>query len=356
MTTTTVTTTTGNTTTTATTTTLRTQDDKTTTTTTTTPALPPVDHLDRHGYLFGQKLAASLSPLLHDVVYRNLGLNWQQVRLDSPDMDLFLKLRQHPNFYGASVTMPHKVAILPHLDELTPECRAVGACNTLYVRHKPDPSAPGGLRRVYCGTNTDVVGVRDSFLQTIPEAQHAAVFRGRPGLVIGGGGAARSAVYALRQWLGATAIYLVNRDKAEVDAVVAECTARGYGAELVHVESVEQARTLEGPGAVVACVPDFPPATPDERRARAVTEVFLQDKAHKGAMLEMCYNPSPFTALGKLAEDAGWRVILGTEAMIWQGIEQDRYWTGRDRDALPVKEVKDEIYRQVELRAQQSKQ
>lgn len=247
--------------------------------------------------------------------------------------------------------MPHKVAIIPHLDELTEECRAVGACNTMYVRDEPDASSPTGFRRIFCGTNTDVVGVRESFLQNIPAAAHDAVFRNRPGLVIGGGGAARSAVYALRQWLGATTIYLVNREKAEVDAVVAECSARGYGGALVHVETPEQARLLDGPGAIVACVPDFPPVTEAERRARAVTEVFLREKEHKGAMLEMCYNPSPFTALGRLAEEAGWQVILGTEAMIWQGIEQDKYWTGRTQEELPVKEVKEEIYRQVELRA-----
>ena len=45
-------------------------------------------------------------------------------------------------------------------------------------------------------------------------------------------------------------------------------------------------------------------------------------KEEKGAMLEMCYNPSPFTELGALAEHEGWQVILGTEALIWQGIEQ----------------------------------
>lgn len=313
--------------------------------------LPKVDHLERHGYLFGQKLTASMSPLLHDVVYQNLGLKWAQLRLDSTDMDLFLKLRQDPKFYGASVTMPHKVAIIPHLDELTPECRAVGACNTLYIRDEPDSSSPTGFKRIFCGTNTDVIGVRDSFLKTIDPANHDAVFRNRPGLVIGGGGAARSAVYALRQWLGATSIYLVNRDKAEVDAVIAECTERGYGSELVHVETVEQARALEGCGAIVACVPDFPPVSEAELQARAVTEVFLKEKAHKGAMLEMCYNPSPFTLLGKLAEESGWQVILGTEALIWQGIEQDRYWTGRKTEDLPVKEVKEEIYRQVALRA-----
>lgn len=255
--------------------------------------------------------------------------------------------------------MPHKVSILAHLDEITPECRAVGACNTLYVRDEPDATSPSGVRRVYCGTNTDVVGVRESFLQNVEDQDQdhggsttTSVFRGRPGLVIGGGGAARSAVYALRQWLGATSIYLVNRDKAEVDAVVAECTARGYGgAGLVHVETVGQARALEGPGAVVACVPDLPPVTEAERLVRAVAEVFLVEKEHKGAMLEMCYNPTPFTLLGRLAEGAGWQVILGTEALVWQGIEQDRYWTGRDADGLPVREVKEEIGRQVALRA-----
>jgi quinate dehydrogenase len=61
---------------------------------------PKVDQYDKHGYLFGQKLTASMSPLLHDVVYQNLGLNWAQERLDSTDMNLFLNLIKHDQFYG----------------------------------------------------------------------------------------------------------------------------------------------------------------------------------------------------------------------------------------------------------------
>ena len=61
-----------------------------------------IDQLDKHGFLFGQKLTASMSPLLHDVVYQGLGLNWEQLRLDSTDMDLFLKLIRHPKFYGTT--------------------------------------------------------------------------------------------------------------------------------------------------------------------------------------------------------------------------------------------------------------
>ena len=65
------------------------------------PLMERIAQLDRHGYLFGQKLAASMSPALHQVVYRELGLKWDQMRLDTADMDLFLRLIQHPKFYGS---------------------------------------------------------------------------------------------------------------------------------------------------------------------------------------------------------------------------------------------------------------
>lgn len=59
-----------------------------------------VSQLQRHGYLFGKKLTASLSPFLHNVIYQDLGLKWGQVRLDSADIPGFLELAQHPDFYG----------------------------------------------------------------------------------------------------------------------------------------------------------------------------------------------------------------------------------------------------------------
>ena len=61
--------------------------------------------LDRHGFLFGKKITNSLSPYLHGVVYRELNLNWAQVRLDSDDMNSFLKLIRHPRFYGKRTRM-----------------------------------------------------------------------------------------------------------------------------------------------------------------------------------------------------------------------------------------------------------
>lgn len=59
-----------------------------------------IGSLDKHGYLFGQKITHSLSPFFHQLIYDNLGLKWSQVRLDSADMDQFLQLVQDPSFYG----------------------------------------------------------------------------------------------------------------------------------------------------------------------------------------------------------------------------------------------------------------
>lgn len=244
---------------------------------------------------------------------------------------------------GASVTMPNKVAILPHLDEMTEECRDVGACNTLFLR-----TSPTG-RRLLCGANTDVIGIRNSFYHNV--ATPASVFHNRPALVIGGGGAARSAIYALRKWMHVTDIYLVNRDQAEVQTMISDCAARGYGTGLVHVTTVAEAQTLKLPGAIVSCIPDMEPRTDGERLARELTDAILARPGHKGAMLDMCYNPTPFTRLASVAEGLGWQVILGTEALIWQGLEQDTYWTGKAIGELPVAKVQAAVAAQVAERS-----
>jgi quinate dehydrogenase len=114
----------------------------------------------------------------------------------------------------------------------------------------------------------------------------------------------------------------------------------------VHVATVAEAKQLEGVGAIVACVPNFAPTTVPEKEARKVLECFLQ-KPHKGALLEMCYHPTPWTEIADISQDAGWQVVLGTEALIYQGLEQDRYWTGKEVAHLPVVEVQNAIARKL---------
>jgi quinate dehydrogenase len=227
-------------------------------------------------------------------------------------------LRADETSFGSGVTMPFKVEVIPYLDELTPEGKAIGAINTIFYK----PGSNG--QRIFCGTNTDCIGVRDAFLYNVSDP---SIFTGRPGLVVGGGGTCRAAVYSLQTFLGCAPIYIINRDKSEVDAVIDECKARGFGENIIHVSTVAQAQELQAPGAIVSAVPDFPPVTENEKVAREALAILL-NKPEKGALLEMCYHPSPNTEISALAKKSGWPVIVGTEAMVGQGFEQARLWTG----------------------------
>jgi len=71
--------------------------------------LPEVSQTERHGYLFGAPISHSMSPLLHQTVYDGLGLNWAQYPLESRDMNLFLRLIKHPQFYGTFPSLQKSV-------------------------------------------------------------------------------------------------------------------------------------------------------------------------------------------------------------------------------------------------------
>ncbi|OJJ79004.1 shikimate dehydrogenase family protein [Aspergillus glaucus CBS 516.65] len=333
----------------------------------TTPA-----HLDGVAYLYGHPLLNSLSPPLHQTVYNALGLNWTQIPLSSvtgtsatypppytksPPIPTFLSsIRENPKFVGSSVTMPWKVNIMAHLDDLTEDARQAGACNTIFVRKGEDG------RTEYVGTNTDCIGIREALVQNKLVATNGEdSFRGKPALIVGGGGTARTAVYVLRKWLGASKIYIVNRDSAEVEAILKEDGERNPNpvAPLIHVSEPAVAAGLEKPAAIVSGIPNYPPKTPEEIKARGVIQAFfsggspLSGDSYKGVILEMCYHPVPWTEIAQLASDAGWKVILGSEALIWQGLEQARLWTGQDIAAKPgvVQQVKDVVAKSIASRA-----
>jgi len=78
----------------------------------------------------------------------------------------------------------------------------------------------------------------------------------------------------------------------------------------------------------MACILNIAAESKKEIEVREVVKCFLE-KEKKGVLLEMCCNPEPWTEVAVLGRI--WDVILGTEAMLYQGLEQDVYWTGRRR-------------------------
>ncbi|KIW24936.1 shikimate-5-dehydrogenase [Cladophialophora immunda] len=283
---------------------------------------PDTSSLDRVAYLVGYPIAHSKSPSLHHAIYSAVGQRWGQMLCETTDLECFLRyLKSDPKCMGSGVTMPFKVAVIPYLDELTDEGKAIGAVNTIVFK-----TGPGGSR-IYCGTNTDCLGIRDAFLTNV----EGSPYRGKPGLVVGGGGTCRAALYALQQFMGCSPIYIINRDAGEVEAVLQECQARGVGDNLIYVSTTDQAKSLPSPAAVVSAVPDFTPVTETEKIVREILSILLNG-GEKGALLEMCYHPSPDTEISRLAQKAGWQVVGGIEAMIGQGLAQASLWTGIEID------------------------
>jgi quinate dehydrogenase len=289
--------------------------------------LTPSSSTTRHQvYLFGYPIAHSLAPLLLNSLFNSLNLPWTYTLIESKDKSDFLPKLKSNDCIGSAITMPHKVPSLSEVDAITDEGRVIGAIKTVFIRLDKY-----GQRR-YIGTNTDCIGVREAFLKNVsPEL--LAKNAGRPALVIGGGGACRSAVYALHAWLGAEKIYLVNRLKSEIDDIKASFQREGgFGDQLVFVETVEMARSLPTPFLVVGTIPDFPPREPEELVAKEITQELMGRKeAEEGVVLEMCYRPQIRTAFYESSERNGWTVLPGTESMIWQGVAQQVLWAEKER-------------------------
>lgn len=297
--------------------------------------------------LFGCGISHSKAPALHNFIFQKLGLkNFHYQILDSTDVDAFLQLlRLNDNvsdeadlkFNGAVITMPYKVQMTEYVDMIDDAGKAVGAINTIYVRFNNEGKA------LNIGTNTDTFGVRDAFLVNAPLFVEKCKSVSKTGLVYGGGGACRSAVYALHEFLDCEKVYVVNRFAHEIDALIESMRGNGFKGEIVPILNPEQAKSVPKPDLVVLTVPDFEPSSEEELLAKATLDVFIQQDA-PGAVLEMCYHPNEITRLYRDFEAHGWKVINGVEAMIYQGIVQQKLWTGYPLLMMPIDEVTKHVY------------
>ncbi|GAM90021.1 hypothetical protein ANO11243_080610 [Dothideomycetidae sp. 11243] len=262
-------------------------------------------------HLVGVGVGHSIAPPMHNHITKSLDLPWTFYATECSTLQDLLSLARSPSTAGLVVTMPYKNAIMPHLDRLDDLCGVIGACNNVY-RDALDPS-------ILHGTNTDWLGIKGCLLEK-SQAVHD-----RPALVVGAGGASRAAVYVLGTYFQASVIYVLNRDDAEVRALVRDSRRLAAPPEIVHVRTEEQAKGLATPYYVVGTVPDFEPTTTEERAVTASLAEFLS-RPEKGVLLDMCFKPRR-TRMIKLAESRGWPTVEGTHVIGYQIEEQYRLWT-----------------------------
>lgn len=269
----------------------------------------------RSFYLFGNPISQSMSPTLHNTGFDILGLPHQYQLLETRDVGHEIEAAiTAPEFGGASVTIPYKLDIIPLLDKLTPAAKAIGAVNTVILQGQES-------ERVLVGDNTDWLGIKSSITGSLGDKApiHAA-------LVIGAGGTARAAIYAL-QSLNAQVIYLFNRTMGK-----AEELARAFPDARIKV--VEQLGDWPGnygpPNIIVSTVPAAATTNDNETDRIVLSEKILTYREGLGVVVDMAYRPAE-TPLLKLAKEAGgrWALVPGLEVLLQQGYEQFRLWTGR---------------------------
>src|SRR5579863_7937021 len=252
-----------------------------------------VDPATRVYGVAGDPVAHSLSPAIMNAAFRRENVNAVYLALHAKTIkDLMTCVRDVP-IHGISVTMPYKQAILPYLDNTDSHTTKIGACNTV-VR------AQDG--KLY-GFNTDTAGV------VRPLERRLSTLDGARILVLGAGGAARAAVFGLKE-RGAE-VYILNRSAAAAQKLARQARAR----------SIKRADMKKLAFDVIIN------ATPVGMGNSHETP--LQEKEINARyVFDMIYDPGE-TRLLKLARERGAQVIPGIEMFVQQAARQFEIWTGK---------------------------
>jgi 3-dehydroquinate dehydratase/shikimate dehydrogenase len=252
-----------------------------------------VDAATRVYGVAGDPVVHSLSPAIMNAAFRRENVNAVYLTLHAKTLkDLLTCVREIP-LHGISVTMPYKEAILKHLDNTDSHTTKIGACNTV-VR------AQDG--KLY-GFNTDAAGVVRPLERRLPTLEGAKI------LVLGAGGAARAAVFGLKE--RGCEVYILNRTAAPAKKLARQARARTVKRAdlkklsfdvIINATPVGLANTRETP------------LQENEINARYV--------------FDMIYDPAE-TRLLKLARERGAQLIPGIEMFVQQAARQFEIWTGK---------------------------
>lgn len=268
--------------------------------------------------LIGHPVAHSRSPTLQQAALDALGIPARYALWDTPAAALAARvasLRQ-PGMLGANVTIPHKLAVLPLLDDQAPEVRRVaGAVNTI-VRVE----TPAGVRLV--GHNTDVTGLEAAL-------REAGVWLpGRRVLLLGAGGAAQ-AVAGLAAHRGAAALVVAARRVDAAERLLAEVTAR-LGSSPAGARGLDLADTVALRAALASCdlLINATSAGMDDLAAAPIPLDLVDSLPRDAFLLDIVYAP-PETALLRAARAAGLAAANGLPMLLHQGAAAFELWTGR---------------------------
>jgi shikimate dehydrogenase len=265
--------------------------------------------------LIGWPVEHSLSPAMHNAAFAELGLNWRYVPLPvrPGEVDEAVHGLAALGFAGANVTVPHKQAVVPALDGLAEEAKALGAANTVVVQRADDGTVK--LR----GHNTDAPG----FLRAL----RAGGFEpeGRRAIVVGAGGGARAVVYGLLA-AGADSVGVLDVVAERAETLAADLRDSVGQGELTVLPGTTQALVEQAEG--VELLVNATPVGMWPEAGRSVWPDGVPVPARL-TVFDLVYNPEETKLLAQ-ASEAGARVIGGLGMLVEQGAAAFELWTGRE--------------------------
>lgn len=260
--------------------------------------------------LVGWPVEHSVSPAMHNAAFARLSLNWcyKLVPTALEHLPGIIDLLREGRFRGVNVTVPHKRAVLPYLDEVTSGARAMGAVNTITVQD-------GRL----IGHNTDAPG----FLAALREA--GVELPGCRALVLGAGGAARAACYSLLG-AGIRSLIVLNRTQERAEGLVAGLDELSLGSAGAGAGPLTP-QTLIASAREADLLVNTTPVGMWPRVGDSVWPDAVPLPPHL-AVLDLVYNPLE-TVLLRQARAADATGIDGLGMLIHQGALAFELWTGQ---------------------------
>jgi len=261
-------------------------------------------------YLIGYPVDHSLSAVMHNTAFQELSLGFRyELRSVSPEtLEAFVSHDlKATEVRGANVTIPYKVSLVKHMDEVDALAARIGAVNTVV-------NDDGWLK----GYNTDGLGALRALEEAFGDLHGAKV------VILGAGGAAKAIGYHLS--IVARELIILNRTLSNASELVegiarySECRA-SLSAHLLNRGCLKE--VLKDADIVIN-------ATPLGMSPNVGETPISSDLLRPGFLVfDIVYNPMR-TRLLKEAEKAGAKTLDGVSMLVYQGVESFKIWTGRE--------------------------
>lgn len=249
--------------------------------------------------LVGKKLGHSLSPMIHNYIFKKMNIDAEYALYEIEDGEEILKIMKEKGVEGFNITIPYKEVVMKQLDCISQEAQKIGAVNLVQIKDGKS-----------YGYNSDYFGIIKMF------EKYKVNIKNKICYVLGSGGAAKSMIVALQD-LEAKEIVVVTRDVEMKRGVLKE---KFKNIEVISYEDIIGGDIIIN-ATPLGMYPDIDSTPVDEEIIKRFD-----------IAVDMIYNPK-LTKFLKIAKDNNLRYVNGVTMLVGQAVKSDELW-----EKLEIKE------------------